>query len=420
MTTHVLPSAAPADAGEARGEPGTAAHARELARIGALVAACPAPAANQVRTLPQCHGSGDALLLAALAQREAAAGRALTIVSAGARDAQRLAEEMRWLAPRLRVLLLPDWETLPYDHFSPHQDLVSERLSTLYALQRGECDALLVPTGTALHRLAPPSFLASHTFFFHKGQRLDEARLRAQLTMAGYGHVSQVIRPGEYCVRGGLLDLYPMGSALPYRLDLFGDEIESIRTFDPDSQRSLYPIERVRLLPGREFPIDEAARSAFRSRWRERFEGDPSRSTVYRDVGNGIAPAGIEYWLPLFHDQTATLFDYLPAGAIVVSHGDVEDAARRFADEATQRFRFLSHDAGAAVAAPGRVVHRAASASSSRRAASGAGRSRAPRPARRTRGAASASPCPTWRSTAAPATRSSGWQRSCRARRHAR
>ncbi len=166
----------------------------------------------------------------------------------------------------------------------------------------------------------------------------DAGRLRARV--AG-GQV-----PANTRVRGGLLDLYPMGSALPYRLDLFGDEIESIRTFDPDSQRSLYPIERVRLLPGREFPIDEAARSAFRSRWRERFEGDPSRSTVYRDVGNGIAPAGIEYWLPLFHDQTATLFDYLPAGAIVVSHGDVEDAARRFADEATQRFRFLSHDAG--------------------------------------------------------------------------
>ncbi|RPH60212.1 MAG: transcription-repair coupling factor, partial [Burkholderiales bacterium] len=309
-----------------------------------LVAPFPAPPANQVRALPDCHGSADALLLAALAQREAAARRTLAIVTAGAPDAQRLADEMRWFASGLRVLLLPDWETLPYDAFSPHQDLISERLSTLYALQRGECDALLVPAGTALHRLAPPEFLASHTFFFHKGQQLDEARLRSQLTLAGYEHVSQVVHPGEYCVRGGLIDLYPMGSALPYRLDLFGDEIESIRTFDPDSQRSLYPIEQVRLLPGREFPMDEAARTAFRSRWRERFEGDPSRSTLYRDVGNGIAPAGIEYWLPLFHERTATLFDYLPAGAIVVSHGDVDAAARRFADEAGQRFRFLSHD----------------------------------------------------------------------------
>ena len=342
LTTHALPPAEAAAAGESRKPPPEGGGGRSP--LAALLEAHPAPAAGQVRTLPACHGSGDALLLAALAAREAAGGRALAIVAAAAPDAQRLAEEIRWFAPQLRVLLLPDWETLPYDAFSPHQDLVSERLSTLYALQRGDCDVLLAPASTALHRLAPPSYLASHTFFFHKGQRLDERGLRAQLTLAGYEHVSQVVHPGEYCVRGGLIDLYPMGSALPFRLDLFGDEIESIRTFDPDTQRSLYAIDRVRLLPGREFPIDEAARTAFRSRWRERFEGDPSRSTVYRDVGNGIAPAGIEYWLPLFHERTATLFDYLPDAALVVSHGDVEDAARRFAEEAGQRFRFLSHD----------------------------------------------------------------------------
>jgi len=310
---------------------------------------------GQVRTLPRCHGSADALLLARLATREAGAGRTLAIVAAGAPDAQRLADEIRWFAPRLRVLLLPDWETLPYDAFSPHQDLVSERLSTLYALQGGDCDVLLVPAATALHRLAPPSFIASHTFFFHKGQRLDEARLRDQLIRAGYEHVAQVVHPGEYCVRGGLLDLFPTGSPLPLRLDLFGDEIESIRTFDPDSQRSLYPIERVRLLPAREFPMDEAARTAFRSRWREHFEGDPSRSTLYRDVGNGIAPAGIEYWLPLFHESTATLFDYLPKAALVLTHGDVDETARRFAEEAGQRFRFLSHDPERPLLAPGQL-----------------------------------------------------------------
>jgi transcription-repair coupling factor (superfamily II helicase) len=343
LSTQVLPSAGAAATG-ALADPARDDADRAAAALEALLAAHPAPAAGQVRTLPACHGSGDSLLLAGLAQREAALGRVLAIVAAGAPDAQRLSDEIRWFAPRLRVLLLPDWETLPYDAFSPHQDLISERLSTLYALQRGDCDVLLVPAATALYRLAPPAFLASHTFFFHKGQRLDEAALRSQLTLAGYEHVSQVVHPGEYCVRGGLIDLYPMGSALPYRLDLFGDEIESIRTFDPDTQRSLYAIERVRLLPGREFPMDEAARTAFRSRWRERFEGDPSRSTVYRDVGNGIAPAGIEYWLPLFHESTATLFDYLPATTLVVSHGDVEDASRRFADEAGQRFRFLSHD----------------------------------------------------------------------------
>ena len=289
-------------------------------------------------------GCADALVLARLATREAAAGRSVAIVAAAALDAQRLADEIAWFAPALRVKRLADWETLPYDGFSPHQDLVSERLDTLYALQRGDTDVLVVAATTALHRLAPPSMLASHTFFFDKGQRLDEGKLREQLRVAGYDHVSQVVRPGEFCVRGGLIDLYPMGATLPYRLDLFGDEVESIRTFDPDTQRSLYPIERVRLLPGREFPMDEAARTAFRGRWRERFEGDPSKTTIYRDVGNGIAPGGIEYYLPLFFDATATLFDYLPTQAVVITHGDVEAAARRFAAETEQRWRFLSHD----------------------------------------------------------------------------
>ncbi|MBN9428944.1 MAG: transcription-repair coupling factor [Burkholderiales bacterium] len=312
--------------------------------LSAAVANTPAPKPGHVVSLPPCHGSGDALLLAQLALRERKAQRLLTIVTAGAIDAQRLGEELRWFGAGLRVLVLPDWETLPYDAFSPHQDLISERLSTLYALQQRDCDVLLVPATTALHRLAPPSFLASHTFFFHKGQHLDEARLRSQLTLAGYEHVTQVVHPGEYCVRGGLIDLYPMGATLPYRLDLFGDEIDSIRTFDPDSQRSLYPIERIRLLPGREFPMDEASRTAFRGRWRERFEGDPSKTTIYRDLGNGIAPAGIEYWLPLFHDSTATLFDYLPEGSIVVSHGNIEEVALRFGQETDQRYKFLSHD----------------------------------------------------------------------------
>ena len=301
-------------------------------------------------------GVGDALLLALLARRlnappsagkaEGATGgaRVLAVLAAGATDAQRLAIEIAYFDPGLRVRLLPDWETLPYDNFSPHQDLISERLDTLYSLQQGHCDVVVLAATSALQRLAPASFLASHTFFFQKGQRLDEAQLRAQLVLAGYDHVSQVVRPGEYSVRGGLIDLFPMGATLPYRLDLFGDEVESIRTFDPDTQRSLYPIDRVRLLPGREFPMDEAARTEFRGRWRERFEGDPSRSSVYKDVGNGIAPAGIEYWLPLFFEATATFFDYLTEGSVVLTHGDVQEAVQRFGQETVQRHKFLAHD----------------------------------------------------------------------------
>ncbi|MCG3102117.1 transcription-repair coupling factor, partial [Enterobacter sp. DRP3] len=139
-----------------------------------------------------------------------------------------------------------------------------------------------------------------------------------------YEHVSQVVRPGEYCVRGSLIDLYPMGSPLPYRIDLFDDQVDSIRAFDPDTQRSLYPVRDVRLLPGREFPFDEAARTAFRSRWRETFEGDPSRAPIYKDIGNGVPSAGIEYYLPLFFDETATLFHYLPQDAHLVFTGDLE------------------------------------------------------------------------------------------------
>jgi transcription-repair coupling factor (superfamily II helicase) len=307
-------------------------------------AGIPEPSPGSVVALPPTHGSGDSLLLAALATRHAAGGRLLVAVTASALDATRLADETRWFAPALRVRALADWETLPYDAFSPHQDLVSDRLATLYELQNGRIDLLVVAATTALHRLAPASFVAGHTITFDKAQKLDEAGLRAQLALAGYEHVSQVVRPGEFCVRGGLIDLFPMGSALPYRLDLFGDEVESIRAFDPDTQRSLYPVETVRILPGREFPMDEASRTAFRGRWRERFEGDPSKAGPYRDVGNGIASAGIEYWLPLFFESTATLFDYLPPDALVVTHGDVEAAGRRFADETAQRHRFLAND----------------------------------------------------------------------------
>ncbi|TSE36408.1 transcription-repair coupling factor [Tepidimonas charontis] len=292
--------------------------------------------------------SADALLLATLAAREKAAGRPTAIVTADAADAQRLLNELPFFAPDLRCALLPDWETLPYDTFSPHQDLISERLATLWRIQqRGAddgADVILVPASTALYRLAPPSFLAAYTFSFQTGQRLDADRLRAQLALAGYQHVTQVVSPGEYAVRGGLIDLFPMGSPVPYRVDLLDDEIDSIRTFDPDTQRSLYPVSAVRLLPGREFPLDDAARARFRARWRELLDGDPTRSRLYKDVGAGVVPAGIEYYLPLFFEQTATVFDYLGADATVVLHGDVDEAIQRFWQDTRERHRLAQGD----------------------------------------------------------------------------
>jgi len=298
-------------------------------------------------TLPQPAGSADALLLARLAQREKAAGKLTALITADAATAQRLIDEMAFFAPELRYAMFPDWETLPYDAFSPHQDLISERLATLWRIQQRDkdtgADVVLMPATTALYRLAPPAFLAGYTFEFKVKQKLDEAKFKAQLTLAGYSHVTQVVSPGEYAVRGGLIDLFPMGSPMPYRVDLFDDEIDSIRTFDPDSQRSLYPVPEVRLLPGREFPMDDAARAKFRSRWRELLEGDPTKSRIYKDIGNGVATAGIEYYLPLFFDDTATVFDYLGPKATVVLHGDLEPAFQRFWQDTKDRYRLVKN-----------------------------------------------------------------------------
>ena len=294
-------------------------------------------------------GSGDAWLLADMAR---ALGRTVVVLCADPLAAQRLVEEIVLFAPELRVRQLPDWETLPYDGFSPHQDLISGRLRTLHALMQESVDILTVPVTTALYRLAPPEFLAAYTFSFRQGDALDEEGLRRQLTLANYTHVTQVTAPGEFCIRGGLIDLFPMGSVLPYRLDLFDDEIESIRSFDIDTQRSLYPVKEVQLLPGREFPMDETARNQFRARFRELFEGDPSRALPYKDIGNGIAFAGVEYYLPLFFTQTATLFDYLPDNSVIFTLGDISQNIQRFALDTYNRYQFLKADRERPVLAP--------------------------------------------------------------------
>jgi transcription-repair coupling factor (superfamily II helicase) len=289
---------------------------------------------------PQLSGASDAWWLAEAAR----SGKTLAVLTANAWDAQRLQEEIRWFAPELDTHLFPDWETLPYDAFSPHPDLVSERLATLYQLGRGHFHILLAPLSTALYRLAPPSFLLAHTFFLKQGETFAEAAFREQMRLGGYAHVHQVYAPGEFSVRGGIIDLFPMGSVLPYRIDLFDNEIESLHAFDVDSQRSLYPVTEVRLLPAREFPLDDAGIARFRQQFRETFEGDPSRSKLYKDVSNGLAPAGIEYYLPLFYEQTGTLFDYLPAATVLTLHGDVPAACQDFWQDTQSRFRLLRGD----------------------------------------------------------------------------
>ena len=288
----------------------------------------------------QLIGSSDALALAQYAGKKPP----LAVIAANAQEAQRLVEEIPFFDPKLRVHLLPDWETLPYDHFSPHQDLISERLATLHHVRSLSCDVLVVPVTTALYPLPPVEYLAAFTFFLKRGEKLNLAKLREQMTLAGYSHVQQVLSPGEYCVRGGIIDLFAMGSVLPYRIDLFDDEIETIATFDVDTQRSLYPVPEIRLLPAREFPLDEAGQARFRQSFRERFEGDPSRSHIYKNVSKGNAPAGIEYYLPLFFERTATLFDYLPKHATLCLHHDVNEAITQFGVDAQSRYNLLRGD----------------------------------------------------------------------------
>ncbi|MDX1454156.1 MAG: transcription-repair coupling factor [Gammaproteobacteria bacterium] len=277
------------------------------------------------RAWGQLYGAAPALAIAEAARHS---GRPLLVVCSSARDVERLEAELGFLlaGSELPVVPLPDWETLPYDVFSPHQDIVSRRLATLNRLETLQQGVILVAAGTLLQRIAPREWLDGESFLMDVGDAIDLEALSSRLESAGYSRVSQVMEHGEFAVRGSLVDIFPMGSELPFRLDLFDDEIETIRSFDPDTQLSLEKLDKIRLLPAREFPLHPEAIKAFRTRYRARFEGDPSRSQVYKAVTDGNAPSGVEYYLPLFFEQTSTLFDYLPA-AVVACRFDTVDAA---------------------------------------------------------------------------------------------
>ena len=301
----------------------------------------PTPSAPRVRWLNLNAGSLPYFLTQNLPPKT------LKIVfTPDAESALRLQTAWQFFRPQDNALFLPDWETLPYERFSPHQDLVSERLSVLWQLKNGLADALFVPVATAMQRLAPAPFLLGRTFWLKTGQRLDIAALRQNLVEAGYSAVSNVVAGGEFAVRGGIVDLFPTGSDTPYRIDLFDDEIDSIKTFDPDSQRTIAPVSEIRLLPAHEFPTDDAAQKIFRSRFREEVNGNPNDAAVYKAVSGGQFGAGVEYYLPLFfEDGCATLFDYLGADALAVCVGDVHTEARRFEAEVKSRFQMAQGDA---------------------------------------------------------------------------
>jgi transcription-repair coupling factor (superfamily II helicase) len=280
----------------------------------------------------------------------------LLVIAAGSLAAQRLEDEIRFYAPAdLPVLSFPDWEVLPYDLFSPHQDIISQRLETLYRLPDLTRGVVLAASATLMHRLPPRQYIAAHSFLLRAGETLDMAKLREQLVQANYHSVSQVMEPGEFAVRGGIMDLFPTGSHRPYRLDLFGERIESIREFDPVTQRSGRPLDAIRLLPAREFPLTDEAIQHFRQAFRARFEGDPQRFPLYRDISKGLSPAGVEYYLPLFFPTMATLFDYLPASAIGVADSGALEAAARFEQEIAQRYEEMRHDIDRPLLAPHEV-----------------------------------------------------------------
>lgn len=238
----------------------------------------------------------------------------------------------------------PDWETLPYDNFSPHQDIISQRLAALHNLPNFKHGALIIPLSTLMHRLCPASYIEQSTFIMAPGDSLDLAEMRRKLERCGYVYSSQVMEHGEFTVRGSILDVYPMGAELPYRIDLFDNEVDTIRQFDPDTQRSTDPVANIRLLPAREYPFTEESIAQFRTNWRDTFAGDPRNCPIYQDVTQGIKAPGLEYYLPLFFEKTATLFDYLPDKNLIVRVGDLDQAASDFWMQILQRREQYGHD----------------------------------------------------------------------------
>ena len=287
------------------------------------------------RLLGELTGAACATEVAEMAERHAGP---VVLIAPDMQNALRLHDEIRQFTDSM-VMNLADWETLPYDSFSPHQDIISSRLSTLYQLPAMQRGVLILPVNTLMQRVCPHSFLHGHALVMKKGQQLSRDALRGQLEQAGYRHVDQVMEHGEYATRGALLDLYPMGSAQPYRLDFFDDEIDSLRLFDVDTQRTLEEVEAINLLPAHEFPTDKNAIELFRTNWRDRFEVKRDAEHIYQQVSKGTLPAGIEYWQPLFFSEPLpALFSYFPSNTLVVNTGDLEASAQRFWADTVARF----------------------------------------------------------------------------------
>jgi transcription-repair coupling factor (superfamily II helicase) len=306
------------------------------------------------QTWSNLHGSSIALVLSQMAQHHVC-----IVITPDSLTAQRVQEEIKFYtrataddAPSIPLFTFPDWETLPYDIFSPHQDIISERLTTLYHLPDLTHGILILPVTTLMYRLPPVNYVKGNSLLLSRGQSLDIHKLREQLASYSYQAVTKVEERGQYAIRGSLLDLFPMGSEFPYRIDLFDNEIETIRVFSAETQLSQYQVEAIHLLPAREFPLTVEAIELFRTQWFQYVTGESKRSPIFRDVCQGFAPAGIEYYLPLFFPQTQTLFDYLPNASIICTFPTVLSQAEQFWHEAQQRYELLRHDIERPILAP--------------------------------------------------------------------
>ncbi len=291
---------------------------------------------------------GSSLALAIVEASSAHTNGPVVVIVEDVTHADVLTKEIEFYKDDKQTIFhLPDWETLPYDIFSPHQDIIAERLTTLHALQniRGG-DILIIPLNTLAQRLAPRSYIQGNVLSLKINQQLDIENFRRELEASGYSNVSEVMEHGEFAIRGSIVDLFPAGSTIPYRIDLFDNEIESIRCFDPQSQRSDNKVERVELLPAREFPTDEPGIKKFRQRYREMLSGDPLNSIIYKSVSDGIMPSGIEYYLPVFYDENTldTLFDYLPKSSLYIAPHELDHQLETFEAEVKERYEQRRHD----------------------------------------------------------------------------
>ena len=307
----------------------------------------------------KCHWNGLHDIGRSLAVAESAMGhQGLTVyVTLSAQQATLQTQALQFFSQKfnLPVFSFPDWETLPYDIFSPHQDIISARLHTLSRLPTTEIGVLVVPLATLMHRLAPTDFVASRTFNYQINDRINRDNLTDQLSRAGYNRVETVYEHGEYAFRGSLIDIFPMGVKNPFRIDLMDEEIESIRLFEPESQRTLETVKEIALLPAREFPMDKTGINQFLNNWHDTFDHNPKQSTIYRDIKEGIAPQGIEYYLSLFFNDTATLFDYLPDNSLLFTDGGIEKGAEQFWLDANARYEEYSIDPERPILKPQRL-----------------------------------------------------------------